>query len=372
MGTIYITGGRCWADSSFRPNTGLTRETNQNWDRELRLTEEDMILPGVIDMHAHVWTPYASKKLGIPVDRTYYKGVVAAADAGSFGCSTWHKSNQFLMDTANQKVKLFMHVLPVGLTGFPLRNFTQVESVDLDRVIETAKQDRSGNLLGFKIHLGLIDAGHDQKLLAAARKCADGVGKAIEVHVSGAQAPFEMIAEYLRPGDVVAHAFSGRRDPILDERGAVRACVRDAVSRGVHLDVAHAGKHFSWRVFRQARDDGILFDFVGTDSTMNNYENEARQMLDIFHIASALMNAGVDETHVIQAITTNPARFIDYHLDIERQTLVLRRVSRTIPFYDDASEGLKDYIIGDHEYVPVLFLDGNRVIYDSLDHTPAL
>ena len=209
MGTIYITGGRCWADSSFRPNTGLTRETNQNWDRELRLTEEDMILPGVIDMHAHVWTPYASKKLGIPVDRTYYKGVVAAVDAGSFGCSTWHKSNQFLMDTANQKVKLFMHVLPVGLTGFPLRNFTQVESVDLDRVIETAKQDRSGNLLGFKIHLGLIDAGHDQKLLAAARKCADGVGKAIQVHVSGAQAPFEMIAEYLRPGDVVAHAFSG-------------------------------------------------------------------------------------------------------------------------------------------------------------------
>ena len=71
-------------------------------------------------------------------------GVVAAVDAGSFGCSTWHKSNQFLMDTANQKVKLFMHVLPVGLTGFPLRNFTQVESVDLDRVIETAKQDRSG------------------------------------------------------------------------------------------------------------------------------------------------------------------------------------------------------------------------------------
>ena len=365
MGTIQIIGGRKWTGEHFELNVELSKQTNQDWDKKIYLNDSDMILPGVIDMHAHVWTPYASKKLGLPVDRTYYKGVVAVADAGSFGCNVRHKSNQFLLDTANQTVKLFMHVLPVGLTGFPLRNFTQVENADLDRVIETAKRDRTGNLLGFKIHLGLMDVKHDEKLLQAARKCADAVGKAVEIHVSGAQAPFELIAEYLKPGDVIAHAFSGKRDPILDERGLVKNCVKDAVAKGVHLDVAHAGKHFSWRVFREARDEGVLFDFIGTDSTMGNYENEARQMIDIFHIASALMNAGVDEEYVVKAMTTNSADFIGYKLDVERQTLVLKRVDKTIPFYDDASEGLKDYIIGDHEYMPILFVDGSKVIYDD-------
>lgn len=367
MGTIRIIGGRLWNGTAFEANRELERASNQESDLVLRLADGDMILPGVIDMHVHVWTPYASKKLGVPVDRTYYKGVVAVADAGSFGCRDWHRSNQFLIDTANQKVKMFMHLLPVGLTGFPLRNFMQVENVDLDQVIETARADRTGNLLGFKIHLGLMDVRHDEKLMAAARKCADAVGKAVEMHVSGAQAPFEMIAEYLRPGDVVAHAFSGRRDPILDENGKVRACVKDAVARGVHLDVAHAGKHFSWRVFWEARDEGVLFDFIGTDSTGNNYENEARQMIDIFHITSALMNAGVSEEYAIRAITTNPANYIGYPLDLEKQLVILRRVNHTIPFYDDASDGLKDYIIGDHEYVPEFFLDNGKIIYNIYD-----
>ncbi|MEY8316233.1 hypothetical protein AALB19_02815 [Oscillospiraceae bacterium 50-58] len=368
MGTICIVGGRKWNGRQFEPNGEMLRQTNQDWDRKICLDDSDMILPGVIDMHAHVWTPYASKKLCIPVDRTYYKGVVAVADAGSFGCHAWHKSNRFLMDTANQKVKMFMHVLPVGLTGFPLRNFTQVENVDLDRVIEIAGQDKSGNLLGFKIHLGLMDVKHDEKLMKAARTCADALGKPVEMHVSGARAPFELISEYLKPGDVVAHAFSGRRDPILDENGKIKGCVKEAVSRGVHLDVAHAGKHFSWRVFRQARDEGVLFDFIGTDSTMNNYENEDRQMMDIFHVASALMNAGVDEEYVVNAMTANSAGFIGYELNIERQTVVLKRIDKIIPFYDDASEGLKDYIIGDHEYKPVLFWDDGRVIYDNPDN----
>lgn len=369
MGVIRIIGGRKWNGTSFEANREMERSCNQERDIILRLSDEDMLLPGVIDMHAHVWTPYASKQLGVPVDRTYYKGVVAVADAGSFGCHTWQRSNQFLIDTANQKVKLFMHLLPVGLTGFPLRNFTQVESVDLDEVIETARADKTGNLLGFKIHLGLMDIKHDEKLMTAARRCADAVGKAVEMHVSGAQAPFEMIAEYLRPGDVVAHAFSGRRDPILNGDGTVKDCVKAAAARGIRLDVAHAGKHFSWRVFREARDEGLLFDFIGTDSTGNNYENEARQMIDIFHVTSAMMNAGVSEEYAIRAITTNPAEYIGYPLNLEKQLLVLKRVNKTIPFYDDASEGLKDYIIGDHEYVPEFFWDQGRIIYDITEAT---
>ena len=364
MGVLQIFSGRLWNGTAFEANQEICREIEQERDIVVHLSEQDMILPGVIDTHIHAWTPCASKKLGVPTDRIYYKGVVAAIDAGSFGCHTWHQSNRFLKDTSRQTVKSFMHLLPIGLTGFPLRNFTQVENVDFSQVIETALQDQTGNLLGFKIHLGLMDLKHDEKLLAAARKCADKIGKNIAIHVSGAKAPFETIAEYLKPGDVIAHAFSGRGDPILDENGKIKQCVKDAVQKGVHLDVAHAGKHFSWRVFREARDEGILFDFVGTDSTMNNYESEPRQMIDIYHVASALMNSGVAESHVVKALTTNPANYIGYQLDLQQQLVVLKRINQTIPFYDDASDGLKDYILGDHEYIPIVFWDRGKLIYE--------
>ena len=364
MGVLQITAGRFWNGAGFEVNQEICREIDQERDVVLHLSEQDMILPGVIDTHIHAWTPYASKKLGIPTDRIYYKGVVAAIDAGSFGCYTWHRSNQFLMDTSRQTVKSFMHLLPIGLTGFPFRNFTQVENVDFSQVVDIARQDQTGNLLGFKIHLGLMDLKHDEKLLAAARQCADMLGKNIAIHVSGAKASFEMISEYLKSGDIIAHAFSGRADPILDENGAVKQSVKDAVTKGVHLDVAHAGKHFSWRVFREARDEGVLFDFIGTDSTMGNYESEVRQMLDIYHVASAFMNSGVEESYVLKALTSNPANYIGYQLDLQKQVVILKRINKIIPFYDDASDGLKDYIIGDHEYIPILFWDQGKLIFE--------
>ena len=331
----------------------------------MTLGEQDMILPGVIDTHIHVWTPYASRQLSVPADKIYYKGVVGAIDAGSFGANAWHQANRFLMNTTRLSVKMFMHVLPVGLTGFPLRNRTQVENVDLWKVIETAKADKTGNLLGFKIHLGQMDVSHDVKLLKAARYCADETGTHIAIHVSGTKAPFEVIAEYLKPGDVIAHAFSGIGNPILDENGKVKTCVKEAVTSGVRLDVAYATRHFSWRVFREARDEGILFDFIGTDSTAKNYEQPEFGMYDIFHIASALMNSGVSEEYVVKALTTNPAEYTGYRMDLSKQVLVLKRENRTVPYYDDTSGGLDSYIMGDREYVPVFFMDNGKVMYEQ-------
>jgi len=365
MGTVIIKGGRLWNGQRFSENSELIYETENEKDQLLSLGEQDMILPGVIDTHIHVWTPYASRHLSVPADRIYYKGVVAAIDAGSFGADVWHQANRFLMNTTPQTVKMFMHVLPAGLTGFPLRNKTQVENVDFDRVIEAAKADRTGNLMGFKIHLGQMDLNHDVKLLKAARKCADAVGKHVAIHVSGAKAPFETIAEYLKPGDMIAHAFSGIGDPILDQNGHVKECVKEAAAKGVRLDVAYATRHFSWRVFREARDEGILFDFVGTDSTAKNYENPEYGLYDIFHIASGLMNSGVPEEHVIRALTTNPAEYTGYTLDLTKQVMVLKRENRIVPYYDDTSQGLDSYIIGDHEYVPVFFMDRGRIMFEK-------
>jgi len=78
MGVLQIFSGRLWNGTAFEANQEICREIEQERDIVVHLSEQDMILPGVIDTHIHAWTPCASKKLGVPTDRIYYKGVVAA------------------------------------------------------------------------------------------------------------------------------------------------------------------------------------------------------------------------------------------------------------------------------------------------------
>lgn len=56
MGQIQINGGRRWAEDRFVPNTFLTYELpDEPTDICLQLGEEDLILPGLLDMHTHLW-----------------------------------------------------------------------------------------------------------------------------------------------------------------------------------------------------------------------------------------------------------------------------------------------------------------------------
>lgn len=368
MGTITIRGGRRWNADHFDYNSEMVVRTNVDKDQKICLEDDDMILPGVIDTHAHIWAPKASRFLCVPEIRHYAKGVVAAIDAGTYGCNMWEETNRFWMETANMKVKSFMHVFPIGLTGFPFRNRMQVEHIDEEKDIQVLNSDRTGNLLGVKIHLGLMDYKHDLKLLEVARRLADRTGKHVDVHISNAVIPYEEIIDHLRGGDVISHAFSGLRAPILDEKGHIRKAFFEGKKKGVLMDVAFAGKHFSWKVFREARDEGAELDFIGTDSTTGNFENEELGMFDIYHIMSAIINSGIPVEKAVRGVTTNPASYLGLDLDVEKQTVIARRVNKIIKFVDNGTVENPDYIIGDHEYKPTLFVDRGKVIYNNPDN----
>ena len=78
------------------------------------------------------------------------------------------------------------------------------------------------------------------------------------VHVGDTPSSLPSILKRLRPGDVLTHAFHGRRENILDGRGKVRRAVWEARDSGVLLDVAHGRSSFSFEVMERAMAQGLM------------------------------------------------------------------------------------------------------------------
>ena len=79
MGQIQINGGRRWAEDRFAPNTFLTYELpDEPTDICLQLGEEDLILPGLLDMHTHLWAPPAVSTSALPRSPVWYPPTLLA------------------------------------------------------------------------------------------------------------------------------------------------------------------------------------------------------------------------------------------------------------------------------------------------------
>ncbi len=76
----------------------------------------------------------------------------------------------------------------------------------------------------------------------------------------------------LRPGDVITHAFRGASG-MLDSDGKATLELRDAVERGVRLDVGHSGTDFRFATARMLFDQGYLPTTISTDLNVFNVDH---------------------------------------------------------------------------------------------------
>ena len=77
------------------------------------------------------------------------------------------------------------------------------------------------------------------------------------------------LLEALRPGDIITHAFRGAGG-MLDRDGKAVPQFRDAVDRGVVLDIGHSGTDFRFREARRLFDQGFRPDTISTDLNIFN------------------------------------------------------------------------------------------------------
>lgn len=364
MGVYTIKGGKIWNDTCFVPNTEYTYEVAEERDQVITLSDEDMIVPGLIDMHTHLWAPPAKSSFGVAMEKYWSTGVAGAVDAGTYGVTDWEAANRYWKSANILKVKSYVSILPEGLTIFPPVTPTKPEGVDVQQYVDVISRNKE-DALGVKVQLGWLNYKNvetDTKLLELCREIADKTGTTTMVHISGQCMAAEDSANMLKARDILTHPYSGFSNTILDENGKVRNALFDAKDRGVLFDCGYAGKHFSWKVFEKAYGEGLMFDTLGTDMATMTYRVPNSIVVDHFHILSGFLNFGVPADDVFRALLTNPADYLGWHRPrLAHTSVVLKQVvGDTV-----STDGQGDSIPLKFEYVPTMVLRNGYVVYEN-------
>lgn len=267
-----------------------------------------LVTPGLIDLHGHFF--HRGQPLFVDPDAVCLpNGVTTCVDAGSTGWATYAGFREHVIAHSQTRVFAFLHLATTGLMSLAagvgeLQDFRFAQE---ERTREAFA--RFPELLGIKVRIQHMATGEANALpaLDMARRVVDATGTRLMVHISGSPIPIEAILERLRPGDIATHIFNGYEHGILDERGRVRAVVREAARRGVILDVAHAGVHCDLEVARAAIEQGLPPTTLSTDMVRPLV---ARRMYDLLGVMSTFLALGMPLDHVIRAVTDAPARAI--------------------------------------------------------------
>lgn len=354
LGTWRLHGGLIWKGNTFKENNYLDIDVTNAEDREIHLSASHLLVPGLIDFHCHIWAPGAP----VAVTDTEYisSGVVASVDAGTFGYDGWENADR-LWQNSQMEIRSWLSVLPEGLTIHPNPNPTKPENISLERLVETAS-NAGDRLYGFKVRLGQVDAKTDRGLLNIARAAAEKSGLKVMVHLTGSELSIDEVVEILRPGDVLTHPYHGQKGHVLDEYGKVSTSFKDAVEKGLLLDVGQGSKHFAWKVFQQAAlTEGIKPHFISSDIVRNTWKKPP--VSDMSYIISRFIAGGLSRDEVFASVLNTTSRFMNLKFDYVNHVLVLQADHSEVQYSD--SEG--DIITGHIQYNPSIHINHGRVIF---------
>jgi dihydroorotase len=344
MGEWLIKGGRVWRNRQLVANQGLSVAVNDTLNHKIRLSDDDFILPGMVDMHCHVKT--SSCRMGVSPNRFLASGVVCCLDAGSLGCADFAKA--FVQwDKSGLKVDAMLSVLPEGLTIHPNPSPTPPSTIDPDLLLEAYKNGE-GRLQGFKIRLGQVDITTDEALLRLGRHVADRAHTRLMVHLTDTFMPPVEVLTFLKGGDILSHPYHGMRGNILNKKGRPVPALADAVEKGLVLDAACGRKHFSLLVYGKASAEGLKPHIISTDYTEATFQNHL--VRNLAYVISRFIAAGLSEEEAFKCVIDNPLSILKEHSESLNSLVVLGKTSTPAVYSDIFGE----LFLEGAEYTPKL------------------
>lgn len=269
-----------------------------------------LLVPGLIDLHAHVYPGIYS---GRHADHTSLaNGVTTVVDAGSTGWMTLPGFRDYVIPTYRTRVYAFLHLSATGLAIN--RVVPELGDIGFAQVDEAARAvaDNPALVLGIKVRIahGATGPGNQanaREALRRARQAADAARVPLMVHVSDTPIPLPEILDHLRAGDIATHIFNGNAEQVLGRDGPVRPEVRAARERGVVLDVGHASVHCDVNVARRAIAEGLAPTTLSTD--LHN-PPPGRVVYNLRALMSKFLALGMPLEDVVASVTSRPAAAI--------------------------------------------------------------
>jgi dihydroorotase len=252
-----------------------------------------LLTAGLIDLHTHVGPGY----WGIAPDPiAWYTGVTTWVDAGSAGAYTLDALRR-VVATTEVRVPALLNVSAIGLAGRTGES-RDLAACDVGLAVDTIQANRE-LIRGIKVRIDRETVGSNgveplRRGLAAAEAC----GIPVMVHIGAAPPPLDSVLELLRPGDIVTHCASGIAAPL-------GSAVREAVARGVLLDIGHGSGGFAFDVLERQLDAGLRPYTISTDLHARSLYGP---VFDLPTTMAKLLAVGLPLAEVLAAVTEHPAR----------------------------------------------------------------
>lgn len=299
-GNIVVSGGRIAAMGPYAAG---------NHDTPTVDCAGAYVVPGLVDAHSHIF--HSVSKVGAPADEAHLlRGVVAVCDAGTAGASTFPAFRQLVSEPSRSRVLSFLNVSVLGLIDFRFGELLNPSTLVAEDAVTTARENPDV-VRGFKIRMSTDVVGTEHGaalgLLDTAVTVAGQAGLPLMVHIGETPISLDRIVEHLRPGDIVAHCYTGKEENILDGTGTVRESVREARSRGVLFESAHGKSNFSYKVAKPAIEQGFLPDVISSDTSYRNWNGP---VFDLVTTMSKLIGLGMTFEQVLARTTVAPARLL--------------------------------------------------------------
>jgi len=236
-----------------------------------------LVLPGLIDTHAHVYR-YVSGRFGLDADMVgVHSGVTTVVDQGGPSVLTFPGFREYVAKPAATRVLAFISAYMVGgLEGHYYPELYRPDCIAVDDTIRAGREN-ADLVRGVKGH---AEIGGFSRWGSEAMRQAARIGRGLDLplyihfgqlwplpddrHPYDPDAILPEMLEILRPGDVVAHPFTRHPGGFVDHHGKLHPVVREALARGLKTDVGH-GSHFSFKMARLVLDAGVVPDTLGAD-----------------------------------------------------------------------------------------------------------
>jgi dihydroorotase len=277
-----------------------------------------LVTPGLIDIHTHVFSN--DTEIGIDADLVgVQQGVTTLVDAGSAGATTFPKFIANAVEKNITQVLAWINIASVGLCS-GRAELSDLTKIDTQGVIEMISQYPI--IRGIKVRMSSSVLGTSGlRPLEIAKDLSRRTGLPLMVHVGNGPPALADILDILDAGDVVTHAFHGKKGGIL-QGDEIILQARQALKRGVLFDVGHGTSSFSVQTMKKAKRIGIKPHSISTDIYL---ENVSGPVYSLATTVSKLLALDFSLEDVISAVTMAPAAIL--RMDHEIGSLQVGRMA---------------------------------------------
>lgn len=269
-----------------------------------------LVMPGNIDLHAHVY--WGGTSISVDADRLARRcGITTWVDVGSAGPGNFAGFREHVMARSQTRILAYLHVSHAGIFGFS-PSVMVGESLDM-RMMDTATcaavaLENPDLIRGIKVRLGAHTSGvNGIAPLYHALEAAERASLPVMCHIDDAPPRYGDVLAELRPGDVLTHCFRPFPNAPCHADGRIREACWQARARGVMFDIGHGMSSFDFAVAEAMLRGGFPPDVISSDVHVLCVDGPA---FDNMETMSKFLCLGMAVPDIIRAVTVAPANIL--------------------------------------------------------------